>query len=128
MRAMLLPVAALAIAAGAASFAGPAAAQGLETGGISITRGGGNVNTAAGRNSFAGQSATTIGGLARNHGRSETFGGNNLNRATGRNSQAFQDTTTVGGSAIGRGARSQVFGGFNSNTRLAASTASPASR
>ena len=44
MRAMLLSVASLAIAAVTASFAAPAKAQGLETGGISITRGGGNVN------------------------------------------------------------------------------------
>ena len=37
MRAMLLPVAALALAAGAASLTSPAQARDLETGGVSIT-------------------------------------------------------------------------------------------
>jgi hypothetical protein len=112
MRAMILPVAAL-LLAGAASLSHPAAAQGLETGGISITRGGGNVNTAAARNSFAGQAATTIGGMARNGGRVETFGGLNRNLASGRNSTALQDTTTAGGTAFGRGAQASTFGGLN---------------
>src|SRR5215213_2735399 len=99
MRAMILPVAAL-LLAGAASLSHPAAAQGLETGGISITRGGGNVNTAAARNSFAGQAAATIGGTARNGGRVETFGGLNSNNARGFGSLATQSTTTLGGQAF----------------------------
>ncbi|MBK1661536.1 hypothetical protein, partial [Paracraurococcus ruber] len=60
MRKMILP-AALALLAGAAALAPTVQAQGLETGGISITRGGGNVNAATGRQSFAGQANTTIG-------------------------------------------------------------------
>src|SRR3954453_7991644 len=50
MRKIILP-AALALLAGAASFSSPVQAEGLETGGVSITRGGGNVNAAVGRNS-----------------------------------------------------------------------------
>jgi hypothetical protein len=95
--------------------AGAYGADPLQTGGVSITRGGGNTNTASGVNSFAGQSATTIGGMARGHGYAATYGGGNSNRATARNSTALQDTTTVGGSAFGRGAYSTVYGGHNTN-------------
>ena len=114
MRAMILPVAAL-LLAGAASLSHPAAAQGLETGGISITRGGGNVNTAAAKNSFAGQAATTIGGIG-----AQRRPGRDLRRAQPQLRQRPQQhraagTTTVGGTAFGRGAQASTFGGLNSN-------------
>ena len=108
MRPTLIAAAALALLAAGASAS--ANSQPLETGGISITRGGGNTNTAAARNSFAGQSIATVGGLARNGGRVTTLGGDNRNLARGTGSMAFQDATTVGGTAIGRGAQSFVAG------------------
>ena len=106
MRAMLLPVAALALVTG---LGGIVAADPLQTGGVSITHCGGNTNTASGVNSFAGQSATTIEGMACGHG------DGNSNRATARNSTALQDTTTFCGSAFGQGATSTVTDGQNFN-------------
>src|ERR1700676_148730 len=100
MRSILLSGFAV-LAAIAATSVSPASAQ--STGGISITRGGGNVNVARGAFSVADQSATTLGGVAGRHGVAITNGGNNRNFATGPLSFAGQDTTTVGGTAFGRG-------------------------
>ena len=91
----------------------PPAAQ--SAGGISITHGGGNVNTARGALSEADQSATTLGGIASGHGVAITNGGNNRNTALGALSFAGQNTTTVGGVAGGRG-RAITTGGSNVNT------------
>ncbi len=83
--------------------AAPAMAAGPQTGGVSITRGGGNVNTAVGRHSDAEQSIATVGGSAFGRGLSVTNGGNNRNSALGARSQALQDVTTTGDIAAGRG-------------------------
>src|ERR1700686_5010418 len=109
MRSMLLAgfVALTAVAAIA-----PAHAQ--STGGISITHGGGNVNTARGAFSQADQSATTLGGIAGRRGVAITNGGQNRNVASGAFSFAGQDTTTIGGTALGRG-RVITNGGQNNN-------------
>src|SRR5918994_202073 len=111
----LLPVAALALLAAGAAM--PAAqANPLETGGVSITRGGHNTNTASGRFSSAFQDTTTVGGQAVGRGaRAVTLGGLNSNRATGAHSLADQQVSTVGGLAQGRRAQSFVAGGMNSN-------------
>ena len=98
----------LALAAMAVTASLPAHAQ------VTITRGGGNFNTAAGKFSQADQSATTLGGLALNHGAAITNGGNNRNMAVGKFSYAGQDTTTIGGTAAGRG-RVITNGGANLN-------------
>jgi hypothetical protein len=71
MRATLLSGIALFAAIAAAAIA-PAHAQ--QTGGISITHGGGNVNTARGAFSQADQSVTTLGGIARGRGVAITNG------------------------------------------------------
>ena len=76
MRAALLSGFAL-FTAIAASALSPVQAQ--TTGGIAITHGGGNVNTARGAFSGADQSVTTLGGIASGHGRAITNGGNNRN-------------------------------------------------
>ena len=100
MRSILLAGVA-AFAALAAVSTNPASAQ--QAGGISITHGGGNVNTSRGAFSEADQSATTLGGSAFGRGRVITNGGNNHNASAGAFSFAGQDTTTVGGTAFGRG-------------------------
>ena len=95
--------------------AAPAMAEPLHSGGVVITRGGGNVNVAKGKFGEADQAVTTLGGVASGHGRAITNGGNNRNIASGKNSFAGQDVTTVGGFASGRG-RAITSGGNNLNT------------
>jgi hypothetical protein len=73
-----------------------------------------DVDLALGSGSFAGQSATTVGGSAFGRGQSLTLGGQNLNAAVGRNSVATQQVLTLGGAAFGRG-QSATFGGQNLN-------------
>jgi len=57
-----------AIAALTATSVVPVKADPLVAGGISITRGGGNVNTAKGKFSEADQAVTTLGGIANRRG------------------------------------------------------------
>ena len=94
--------------------AAPAMADPLHSGGVVVTRGGGNVNVAKGKFAEADQAITTLGGVASGRGRAITNGGNNRNIASGKFSFAGQDVTTVGGFASGRG-RAITSGGYNTN-------------
>jgi hypothetical protein len=114
MRAALLSGFAMLAVAAAASIA-PAHAQ--TSGGISITHGSGNVDTARGAFSEADQSATTLGSTARGHGVAITSGGFNTNLAAGAFSSADQQVVTLGGSAGRRGVN-VVSGGANRNAAL----------
>ena len=102
------------LAAIALLAAAPAGADPLQTGGISITRGGGNSNIAKGFGSFAGQSVATVGGTALNSGRVSPRA---ATTATSPPASSAQPCRTSPRSAGPRSARvcANTFGGNNLN-------------